>query len=296
MLRGGVVGCCGDEPDHDISGGDDLEHVTLPREFVEGLRGTLSRLKEGARVVLVVWVHPELEDWDVFAEDVCSALTRPVEGVSAAFSTAAPFSCMPWSEWLSSLQVIRLEPAKVVRLLEMYTEPDSFVITPDRVNQLLGINVCTHTMGLVPREWLHRQVPFTREKNLSVTHMIDRAALLDVDRYAGEDPYAERRLSLAEYRVYLIVHEFGHLVGLGHPRWGWRSAVDAIASTLVKRTTVAMVTPVMNQHTAMSIADRTPLISPCTWCFLTQTKQDLDRIEKQLAIYRTVVPVQFRPR
>ncbi len=262
-------------------------------------RALLTAWSERARVRLAVWVHPacdrRLRD-GVFAADVAHALTAPLQ--SALHVT---FSHGPWSAFLKALDVYEIPLDDVRALLHDAPSGDAFYICPQSVNaRLRPERAFTHTLGVVPRAWLHARVELTRRGRLSVTDMIARAALLDERRFIGADaparaydrlllPSTDSEAARAEtlvgfYQRYVISHEFGHLLGLGHPQRDWRAAQSAILTSLARARARASADdgdevdhfvgarfhPCMDQQTVNAAPDLIPLPVPSLLDILLQ--------------------------
>jgi len=232
----------------------------------------MRRMRVRARVRLAVWVHPSCTvSIDTFLSSVSHALTRPLRrAMHLAYRHG------PWSQFVYDLTVFSIAPSVVERLMreESSDGVDAFTVSPDRLSRGdVGIK-CTHVMGLVPRAWLHARVPMVRAQCLSVTEMTRRCALLDDMRFDGRDrparSYArlvssnerrDRTLMLGYYQRYLISHEFGHLMGLGHPSL---RKVDASPHH-----------PCMDQQTVHARADKLPIPVPSHLDFALQDDASL---------------------
>jgi hypothetical protein len=199
---------------------------------MDSLSAVAGQWKQRCHVVLAVYVHPDLHDEyivrhdDFFRKAVHHALKEP----ASAFGSAGPAFAGHWSQWLASLTILNL-PLSITRELVARAEQqkDGFLVMPREVNAYFEHTratmpdgrsppTVTHCMGLVPRAWLHRYVPVTEAwGGLSITDMFKRSCLLDESRFRGADPFAEARFDIGNYQRYLISHEFGHLLGMGHP-------------------------------------------------------------------------------
>jgi len=224
---------------------------------MEYVRRLLQGWKDRAHVRLVVWVHPDCDERarHSFAAIVQHALTVSIRS-DLMRADAVPVACGPWSDFLKGLEVIPLRDDMVATLLARSGRRDAFGIHPESVNALWrGLRMeesqrCTHTMGLVPSTWLHARVAMTVKQRLSVTNMQLRASLLDENRFLGLDRPArsydallgsergnEHRgfVALGMYQRYLISHEFGHAMGLGHLKSNWRGRMEDVMRRLESR-------------------------------------------------------------
>jgi len=302
-------------------------------EVVDAMSALVQAWGERARVRLAVWVHPDCDArlQECFADCVRHALTAPLRAELSEQLKHAPFTIAPWSDFLRSIEIVPVAASDVHQLLlasesrRRRISDSAFYISPRTLNAMLSSSSrpITHSMGLVPRVWLHARVALTRRGCLSVTDMIARAALLDELRFTGahaparaydgllppaaassaaaaaaaqrsraEHEHEHERecsvLCVGLYQRYLVSHEFGHLLGLGHPRATWRAEQASILRRLTLSATqqLSLFHPCMDQQTVNADPDLKPLPLPSLLDILLQDGRSLGTALAQVeAIY-----------
>ena len=116
-----------------------------------------------------------------------------------------------------------------------------------------------YSISLVTSEWIRNNIKENPD-NLSFAIPDLHKCFINYDRWSGSHLPKEDRISLWQYRYYLINHEFGHLLGLKHPPHSWMQRLKG------------KYTPVMNQHTIKKVTERIPLYKPSDADFLDYGK------------------------
>lgn len=213
----------------------------------------LDAWRSSVRVRVLTWVHPECckelrseSGQAAFARSIRHALCQDLNEAVCLLHNGADSDALvraaPWSRFLASLHVELqpLEPDVVKRLLSP-PSATSFYVNPRRLRATsLRPTVTTDsgeetlfTYGVAPARVLALETSAT--DNLSWTDRALGCAILNEDRFLLRDPPAcsyegllvDARAADADviraglYQRYLISHEFGHLMGLGHPVEGW---------------------------------------------------------------------------
>lgn len=72
------------------------------------------------------------------------------------------------------------------------------------------------TIMLTPQRVLDQLFPQFHQQRLSVCNMVTREVYLNEERWLGEHPDNQSKLPLTAYRAYMVNHEVGHALNLGH--------------------------------------------------------------------------------